>query len=107
MPGRGYLRTTVLAKGFDRCTVNQELSARDDDLFPGPQTTLNGIIVADGIAESYGTLLGDAAVLSRSGYVDKRLSSDAGYGQDRNRGRRSAAPNDAGLDQLRISKLIQ
>src|ERR1700687_92065 len=72
----GLLRAIGSADRLNWRPVNKELSTGDDDLFPGRQTAIDGIIVADGIAESYCALLGNAPVLRLSRPVNKRLPSN-------------------------------
>src|SRR6202171_4138013 len=96
-----------LADRLNGRSVNQELGAGDDHFFPGLQTAVDGIVVAYGIAESYCTLLGNAPVLSLSRHVNKCLPSNACHRQHWNRWRRSGAPHDPRLDQLRIPELVE
>src|SRR5882762_931587 len=104
---RRHFRTIVLADRLNRRPVNKELGAGYDDFFPGLQAAIDGIVVPDGVPESYRTLLGNAPVLRLSRHVDKRLSSDACHRQHWNRWRRSGAPHDPRLDQLCIPELIE
>src|ERR1019366_1805570 len=50
------IRWCCLACWSNGCTVDQELRARDDDLITGRQAAGHGIVIADGVAESYGAL---------------------------------------------------
>src|SRR6266404_2675591 len=99
--------TIVLADRLNRRPVNKELGAGYDDFFPGLQAAIDGIVVPDGVPESYCTLLGNAPVLGLSCHVDKCLSSDACHCQHWNRWRRSGAPHDSRLDQLCIPEPVE
>src|ERR1019366_5488979 len=101
------IRWYWLAGWLNGCTVDQELSAGDDDLVTGRQAAGHGIVIADGVAESYGALLGDVSVPLLGSYVNEWLPADTRNRQYRDGWRGSRAPNHPRLHQLFVAEPVE